>query len=80
MNGTKLLLEQGGVPLLLESRGPYGESALHAAVQSGSDEMVGYVLRVSHNTLLEKVDNNGKSNCFYSVIAKTLTESKKNII
>lgn len=59
MNGMKLLLEQGGVPLLLESRGPYGETALHAAVQSGSDEMVGYVLRVSQNTLLEKADNNG---------------------
>lgn len=68
MNGMKLLLEQGGVPLLLNSRGPYGESALHAAVQSGSDEMVGYVLRVSQNSLLEKIDNNGATALHYACI------------
>jgi ankyrin repeat protein len=59
MNGIRLLFEHGGLALLENSRGPYGENALHAAVQSGSDEMAGYLLRLSHNSLLEKADNNG---------------------
>lgn len=59
MNGVKLLIEHGGQSLLLDSRGPYGETALHAAVQSGSDELAGYLLRLSRNVLLEKTDNNG---------------------
>jgi ankyrin repeat protein len=58
MNGVRLLIKHGGIDILLE-RGPYGENALHAAVQSGSDEMAEYVLRASQNTLLEKPDNNG---------------------
>lgn len=59
MNGVKLLIEKGGIILLNQSRGPYGENALHAAVQSGSEDMVNYLLGLSQNTLLEKADNNG---------------------
>lgn len=60
MNGIRLLVERGGADLL-KARGPYGENALHAAVQSDSDEMVGYLLRLCKNKLLEIPDNNGKS-------------------
>lgn len=59
MNGVRLLLERGNAELM-NARGPYGENALHAAVQSESDELVGYLLRLCKNKLLEKVDNNGK--------------------
>ncbi|KAI8639241.1 ankyrin repeat-containing domain protein [Parasitella parasitica] len=58
MNGVRLLLERGSANLH-ESRGPYGENVLHAAVQSGSDEMVGYILRASGNALLGMRDDNG---------------------
>lgn len=62
MKGVRLLVEQyGSIHLLNQSRGPYGENALHAAVQSGSDEMAAYILRKSQNSLLEKADNNGKT-------------------
>lgn len=60
MNGVRLLIEHGGASIL-NDRGPYGENALHAAVQSGSDEMAGYVLRLSQNALLDMEDDNGKS-------------------
>lgn len=61
MNGVRLIIEKTNMALLNESRGPYGENALHAAVQGGSDEMAGYLLRLSQNSLLEKADNNGKT-------------------
>lgn len=60
LNGVKALIEKGGIHLLIDSKGPYGENALHAAVQSGSEDMVSYLLGLSKNTLLEKADNNGK--------------------
>jgi ankyrin repeat protein len=58
MNGVRLLIEHARIDILLEC-GAYGENALHAAVQSGSDDMAAYILRVSQNALLEKSDNNG---------------------
>lgn len=59
INGVKLLIEKGGIALLSQSKGPYGENILHAAVQSGSDNMVSYILGSSQTELLEKADNNG---------------------
>lgn len=61
INGVKLLIEKGGHRLLNQSQGPYGENVLHAAVQSGSSEMVRYILELTQTLLLEKADNNGKS-------------------
>lgn len=57
-NGIRLLIQLGGIDILSE-RGPYGENVLHAAVQSGSDETAGYILRLTQNALLNKPDNNG---------------------
>lgn len=62
MNGVRLLIEHGDASIL-NDRGPYGENALHAAVQSGSDEMAGYILRLSQNALLDMEDDNGKGPC-----------------
>ncbi|CAO0792808.1 unnamed protein product [Mucor circinelloides] len=67
MNGVRLLIEHGGASIL-NDRGPYGENALHAAVQSGSDEMAGYVLRLSQNALLDMEDDNGATPLHYACI------------
>ncbi|KAG2201777.1 hypothetical protein INT47_002037 [Mucor saturninus] len=68
LNGVKLLIEKGGIALLNQCKGPYGENALHAAVQSGSDDMVSYVLGLSQTLLLEKADNNGATPLHYACI------------
>jgi ankyrin repeat protein len=57
-NGVRLLIEQGGANILT-NKGPLGETVLHAAIQSNSDELVGYLLRISQNTLLDKTDDAG---------------------
>ncbi|KAL9539405.1 hypothetical protein MBANPS3_010275 [Mucor bainieri] len=67
MNGVRLLVEHGDASVL-NDRGPYGENALHAAVQSGSDEMAGYILRLSQNALLSMEDDNGATPLHYACI------------
>ncbi|KAK4520622.1 uncharacterized protein ATC70_006500 [Mucor velutinosus] len=67
MNGVRLLKEHGDASIL-NDRGPYGENALHAAVQSGSDEMAGYILRLSQNALLDMADDNGATPLHYACI------------
>ncbi|KAI8876736.1 ankyrin [Backusella circina FSU 941] len=68
MSGVKMLIERGGAHVL-ESRGPLGESVLHAAVQSDSDEMVAYLLRISQRKLLEITDNAGATPLHYASIS-----------
>ncbi|KAI9469740.1 MAG: ankyrin repeat-containing domain protein [Benjaminiella poitrasii] len=67
MNGVRLLIEKSGSKLWMHDRGPYGENALHAAVQGGSDEIAGYLLRISDNFLLDQTDINGMSKVIVSV-------------
>ncbi|KAI8991459.1 ankyrin repeat-containing domain protein [Mycotypha africana] len=58
INGVKLLVERAGANLMLD-RGPYGENALHAAVQSGSEDMARCVLKLCNNDIIECKDDNG---------------------
>ncbi|KAI8359862.1 ankyrin repeat-containing domain protein [Choanephora cucurbitarum] len=60
LNGTELLLRAGDASLLYD-RGPSGETVLHAAIQSGSEEMISYVLKMTQYALLEKADAYGKA-------------------
>lgn len=70
MNGVKLLIERGGIELLNQT-GPYGETCLHAAVQSGSEQVVQYILELNQS-LLKKTDKNGATCLHYAcVIGKT---------
>ncbi|RCI03310.1 hypothetical protein CU098_000301, partial [Rhizopus stolonifer] len=66
-SGVESLLKTGNCSLLLD-RGPYGENALHAAIQSNSDEMVIYVLKLTQQALLDKADDNGATPLHYACI------------
>lgn len=66
MNGVKLLIERGGIELLNQT-GPYGETCLHAAVQSGSEQVVQYILELNQS-LLKETDKNGATCLHYACI------------
>ncbi|KAG1453077.1 hypothetical protein G6F56_007661 [Rhizopus delemar] len=67
MNSIRLLIELANAHLY-DSKGPRGENALHAAIQSGSDEIVGYLLRASQNLLLETPDFVGATPLHYAAM------------
>jgi ankyrin repeat protein len=60
MSAVRMLVEHGGAHVI-ESKGSFGESALHCAIQCDSDEMIAYLLGASQNKLLDKVDSTGMS-------------------
>lgn len=59
LNSIRALVEKSDGDLL-NSIGPSGESVLHAAVRSNAKDIVDYVLKRTHNKLLEKTDRAGK--------------------
>ncbi|KAG1637594.1 hypothetical protein G6F44_009241 [Rhizopus delemar] len=67
MNGVRLLIEQAGADLL-HSKGPLGENALHAAVESNSEEIIDYLLKKSQNALFYKTDSVGATPLHYAAM------------
>ncbi|CAO3700379.1 unnamed protein product [Rhizopus stolonifer] len=67
MNSIRLLIELANAHLY-DSKGPRGENVLHAAIQSGSDEIVSYLLRASQNLLLETSDFFGATPLHYAAM------------
>ncbi|KAI9257607.1 ankyrin repeat-containing domain protein [Sporodiniella umbellata] len=67
LNGIRLLVELAAVNLY-DSKGPRGESVLHAAVLSNSEEIVEYLLHISENRLLEKTDSFGATAIHYAAM------------
>ncbi|KAG1055242.1 hypothetical protein G6F43_002783 [Rhizopus delemar] len=67
LNSIRALVEKSDGDLL-NSIGPSGESVLHAAVRSNAKDIVDYVLKRTHNKLLEKTDRAGATPLHYACI------------
>ncbi|KAI9279617.1 ankyrin repeat-containing domain protein [Sporodiniella umbellata] len=67
MNSIRVLVEKSDADIL-GAQGPLGESVLHAAIESNSEEAVEYILKASENMLAEKADNNGATPLHYACI------------